>query len=97
MSTGNNQVGPVLRSGEVADAAIEAVSLDNPDKEINVEDHHAYIRVEMDRECIIKQQTMESCLGRPFRMQELEAVLGSFAGQIETTEDYVRFYLTKEL
>ena len=97
MSAGKNNVGPVLRAGEVADAAIEAVYEDNPDKEINVEDHHAYIRVEMDRECIIKQQTMENYLGRPFRMQELEAVLGSFAGQIETTEDHVRFYLTKDV
>jgi len=98
MSTAaNNKVGPVLRGGEVADAAIEAVYEDNPDKEINVEDHHAYIRVEMDYECIITRQTMERILGRPFLMQELEAVLGSFAGRIETTEDHVRFFLTARL
>ena len=34
----NNRVGPVMRAGEIAEAVKEAVILDNPDKEISVED-----------------------------------------------------------
>lgn len=93
----HNKVGPVLRSGEIADAAIEAVYEDNPDKEVHVEDRTAYVRVELEGECIIRRETMEHMLGRPFQMRELETVLGSFAGQIETTTDHVRFFYTKAL
>jgi toluene monooxygenase system protein D len=92
-----NKVGPVLRSGEIATAAVEAVQIDNPGKDISIKDHIAYVRVEIEQECVIRQATMAEMLGRPFRMQEIETDLSSFAGQIEATEDYVRFYLEKKL
>jgi toluene monooxygenase system protein D len=92
-----NKVGPVLRTGEIATAVVEAVIIDNPDKEITVKDHIAYVRVETDHECIIRRDTIEQCLGRPFRMQEIEIDLSSFAGQIDLTEDSVRFYLEMNL
>ncbi len=90
-----NIVGPILRAGEVADAAVEAVYEDNPDREINIQDNTAYLRVELEGECIIRRETMERCIGRPFQMSELETVLGSFAGRIETTPEFVRFYFEK--
>ena len=93
----DNKVGPVLRSGEIANAAVEAVQQDNPGREITVSDHIAYVRVAIDQECIIRRETMEQMLGRPFRMQEIETDLSSFAGQITLTEDFVRFYLEKTL
>ena len=93
----DNSVGPVLSAGEIADAAIEAIHQDNPDQDVIVENHVAYIRVETDTECMIRRETMEACLGRPFQMQELETVLSSFAGQIETSTEYMRFYLVKKL
>lgn len=95
--TGKNTVGPVLSAGEIADAAVEAIQQDNPDRDIRIEDHTAYIRIETQTECVIRRQTLEACLGRPFQMQELETVLSSFAGQIETSSEYMRFYLDKKL
>ena len=95
--TGKNTVGPVLSAGEIADAAVEAIHQDNPDRDIRIEDHTAYIRIETQTECVIRRQTLEACLGRPFQMQELETVLSSFAGQIETSSEYMRFYLDKQL
>ena len=92
-----NKVGPVLRTGEIATAVVEAVSIDNPNKEVTVKDHVAYVRVETERECIIRRETIEQCLGRPFRMQEIEIDLSSFAGQIDLTDESVRFYLEKTL
>lgn len=85
-------VGPVVRAGEVAQAVIDAVKTDNPDREVLVEDHAAYIRVHCPWECVIREETMTETLGRPFRMRELEVNLASFAGQIEFGTDYVRFY-----
>jgi toluene monooxygenase system protein D len=93
----NNWVGPILRSGEVAQAAVEAVQIDNPGKQVRVEDKNAYIRIETDRECVLRRKTMEEILGRPFRMAELEVNLSSFAGQIEMKPDQIRFYFTKSL
>lgn len=94
---GRNWVGPIFRPGELADAAIEAIRDDNPDKQVFVDDKGGYIRVSVDGECILRRQTVAEHLGRPCRMQEVETVLGSFAGQIETTENYMRFYLTTRL
>lgn len=93
----NNRVGPILRSGDVANAAVEAVELDNPEKEIVIEDRTAYIRIQCDDECILTRQSMEEMLGRPFEMRELELNLSSFAGQIDTTPEQVRFYMNQHI
>lgn len=93
----NNRVGPILRSSEITEGVIEAAHEDNPGKEINVQDRNAYIRIETEGELILNRATLERTLGRPFKMSELEVNLGSFAGRIETTDDYVRFYYEKTL
>ena len=94
---GQNSVGPVLRSGEVADAVVEAIQLDNPHKEFSIEDHLAYVRIETDGDCIIRQETLSETLGRAIEMAELEVNLTSFAGRIETSDTQMRFYFEKEL
>jgi len=93
----SNKVGPVLMTGEIADAAIEALEEDNPGKTFEIQDHEAYMRVQTDNECIIRRETMAKILSRPFVMQELEVVLSTFAGRIDLTADYVRFWLKKKL
>lgn len=85
-------VGPVVRAGDVAQAVIDAVRIDNPDREVLVEDHAAYVRVHCPWECILREETLSETIGRPFHMRELEVNLASFAGQIEFGTDYVRFY-----
>jgi len=93
----NNLVGPVMRAGDLAQAVIEAARTDNPGKEIFVDDKRAYIRIHAEQEMILRQATIEEELGRPFRMNDLEVDLSSFAGQIESRDDSVRFYFTKKL
>lgn len=93
----NNRVGPVLRASSITAGVIEAAQEDNPGKDIHVDDKVAYVRIDTDGELILRRSTLEQTLGRPFRMVELEVALGSFAGHIETTEDYVRFYYHKTL
>ncbi|MFC5769430.1 MmoB/DmpM family protein [Thauera sinica] len=93
----NNRVGPILRASDITEGVIEAAIEDNPDKEVSVQDKTAYVRIEADGELILRRSTLERTLGRPFRMSELEVNLGSFAGRIETTNDYVRFYYEKTL
>lgn len=93
----NNRVGPVLRASPLTAAVVEAAEEDNPGKSIRVDDKVAYVRIDCEGELILRRETLERALGRPFRMSELEVELGSFAGRIETAEDHVRFYFEKTL
>jgi len=93
----NNRVGPVIRAGDIAQAAIDAAEIDNEGKEVFVQDRHAYIRLETDHEFVLKRETMEEMLGRPFETKEIEINLGSFAGKIDINPDQIRFYFDKKL
>ncbi|HHN67193.1 MAG TPA: monooxygenase [Thermopetrobacter sp.] len=93
----NNKVGPVLRAGELAQAAAEAAEIDNPGKEVTIEDKMAYLRIMADDELVLTQDTLSECLGRDMNIRELEVDLSSFAGQIEWRPDKVRFYFEKHL
>jgi toluene monooxygenase system protein D len=85
-------VGPIIQAGEIAEAVAAAVREDNAGREVNVIDRGSYVRIEVDGECIIRRETLENELGRPFRMSELEVNMPSFVGQIETASDHIRFY-----
>ena len=93
----NNNVGPIIRAGDLVDPVIDTARIDNPGKEIRIDDKNAYIRIEADDELILTRETLEEQLGRPFNMQELEINLASFAGQIQADEDRIRFYFEKTL
>jgi toluene monooxygenase system protein D len=89
----NNNVGPIVRAGDVALAVIEAAEIDNPNKKIVVNDQIAYYRISCEHDMVIKRKTIEECLGKPFEMRELEINMASFAGQIMMSSYDVRFYL----
>ena len=93
----NNNVGPIIRAGEVAEAVAEAAIIDNPDKEVTVDANGAYSRIFTNDELIITRETIEEELGYTFKMTELEVNLASFAGRIEVTEDHARFYYITQL
>jgi toluene monooxygenase system protein D len=93
----NNRVGPVLRASDITEGVVEAAREDNPGKEIRVDDKMAYVRIDTEGELILRRETLERTLGRPFRISELEVNLGSFAGRIETSDDHIRFYYEKTL
>lgn len=93
----NNMVGPIMRQGALAQAVLEAAEIDNPEKEISMEDKVAYVRVQTENEMILRQETIEEMLGKPFRLNQLEVDMASFAGRIEFKADYVRFYFVGAL
>jgi toluene monooxygenase system protein D len=92
MSPPRNMAGPVLRSGELALAAIDAIKEDNPGKDVVIVDHGAYIRVEAEGGLVLTRQTMEACLGRPFAVREIEVALIGFSGQIELGPEQIRWF-----
>jgi len=89
----NRVVGPVMQSGEIAQAVIEAVREDNAPKEVEIHDRGSYIRISVEDECIINRSTIERMMGRPFKMYEMEAYMSAFNGQIETGTEQMRFYM----
>ncbi|ERJ38241.1 Toluene-4-monooxygenase, subunit TmoD [Burkholderia sp. AU4i] len=62
-----------------------------------MDDKRAYLRIDTDGELILRRETIERALGRPFKMPDLEVELSSFAGRIETMPDQVRFYFEKQV
>lgn len=93
----NNMVGPIMRQGALAKAVADAAEVDNPGRTILFDDKVAYLRIQTEGEMTLHRATIEEMLGKPFRMTELEVDLASFAGRIDTHEDYVRFYFEKKL
>ncbi len=89
----NRVVGPVMQSGEIAQAVVEAIKEDNAPKEVEVLDRGSYIRISVEDECVINRTTVERMVGRPFKMYEMEAYMSAFNGQIETSTEQVRFYM----
>jgi toluene monooxygenase system protein D len=89
MTTHANLVGPVLRMVDEVDAVVRAIVEDNPDREIELVDRGAYIRVQAEGYLRLSRDSIERQIGRPYQMRELEQMLASFAGRIETTSDEV--------
>ncbi|MEZ5833198.1 MAG: MmoB/DmpM family protein [Dongiaceae bacterium] len=88
-------VGPIVTQGEISDAAIEAASIDNPGREVRIEEHASYVRVQARGECILTMATMEKLLGRKFTFGEFERNMPGFAGFIRTSQDQIRFIASK--
>jgi toluene monooxygenase system protein D len=89
MTARANLVGPVLRMVDEVDAVVRAIMEDNPDREIELVDRGAYIRVQAERCLRVSRDSIERQIGRPYEMRELEQMLASFAGRIVTTTDEV--------
>jgi toluene monooxygenase system protein D len=86
-------VGPVIRSGPLAEAVIEAVADDNPDGDVYVLDRDDYVRIHTARTCRLTRDSLQRRLGQPLALAALEIDMPAFAGRLRTRSDeYVWFY-----
>jgi MmoB/DmpM family len=82
----NDHVGPVLRSGSVADAVIAAIRQHHA--ETVVVDRGAYRRVLVPGRCVVTRVAIEAHLGRPVRFPgDLEKVMPAFQGRFTVSEE----------
>ena len=88
-----DDVGPVLRAGELADAVLAAVEDDNPGKDVRVVDRGDYIRISIEGQCRVTRASIERHLGRAFNLAALEAEMPSFSGRLRTRQDEFVWYL----
>jgi toluene monooxygenase system protein D len=85
-----NPVGPVIRTGEIADAVALAIEDDNPGRTVRVTDRGDYVRIEVDERCRLTRRSIERHLGRELPLAHLEIEMPSFTGRLLTrAEEYV--------
>lgn len=89
----DNPVGPILRMSDEVELVIDAIRDDNPDREIEVIDRGAYVRVQADDYLLVTEESLQRHLGTDFRIRSLEAMLTAFAGRIETRSDQIEWHL----
>lgn len=89
---GHDLVGPVIRAGELAEAVIDAVEADNPDRDVLVLDRDDYIRIHTVGECRLTLASLERFLGRSYPLSALEIDMPSFKGRMRTRTDEYRWY-----
>ncbi|MDE0391749.1 MAG: MmoB/DmpM family protein [Rhodospirillales bacterium] len=87
-----NLVGPVVRSGELADAVIDAAIEDNPDREVMVFEREDYVRIHAERNCVVTRASIEKHLGRAFNMAMLEIEMPSFKGRMQSSTEQMRWF-----
>ena len=85
-------VGPVMRSGDVADAVIDAVADDNPDRDVYVTDRGDYLHIHTLMDCRLTRASLERNLGRDYDLAMLEIEMPAFAGRMQTSDGEYRWY-----
>lgn len=92
-SIGGNLVGPVLRSGPLAEAIIDAVADDNPGSDVLVLDRGDYIRIHTAQTCRLTRASLERHLGQPYALAALEIEMPAFKGRLRSrVDEYVWSY-----
>ncbi|TCK26759.1 MmoB/DmpM family protein [Pseudonocardia endophytica] len=89
----DNPVGPVLRMGDDVELVVAAIEDDNPDREIEVIDRGAYVRVQASGHLRVTAVSLKRHLGEAFEIRSLEGMLSSFSGRINTSSDAIEWSL----
>ena len=90
-SQSNRFVGPVIKNGDIGDAIMEAVYEDNPGRKIEMEEHASYVRIKVQRECVIRFDTVSDMLGRDVTRSDIEANMPALEGFIRVDSQKMRF------
>ena len=92
----NRYVGPVIKNGEIGDAVIEAVREDNEGRDIRIEEHASYYRVQVEKKCVVRFDTVSEMLGRDVSRIDIESNLPSFEGFIRVDSEKMLFLATAD-
>lgn len=85
-------VGPVIRAGQLAEAVIDAIAMDNPDSDVVVVDRDDYIRIHTRGTCRLTLESLQQALGGPYQLAALEINMPSFKGRLRTRTDEFTWY-----
>ena len=92
----NRFVGPVIKNSEIGDAVLEAIYEDNQGRKIEVVEHASYTRIKVEKECVIRFDTVSEMLGRDVTRSDIESNMPSLEGFIRVDSEQMRFLATVE-
>jgi phenol hydroxylase P2 protein len=74
-----------FQRNEESRGIVEAILADNPSATVN--EQPAMVRVDVDGRLVIRRETVEEQIGRPFDLQEIHINLITLTGHIDETDD----------
>ncbi|MFT3759079.1 MmoB/DmpM family protein [Thauera sp.] len=79
-----------LQTNEETRQVIEAIVQDNPDAVVN--EQPAMVKIDAPGRLLIRRETIEELIGRPFDLQELQVNLITMSGNLDQTDDEMVLY-----
>ncbi|MCV2218640.1 MULTISPECIES: MmoB/DmpM family protein [Thauera] len=79
-----------LQTNEETRQVIEAIVQDNPDAVVN--EQPAMVKIDAQDRLVIRRETIEELIGRPFDLQELQVNLITMTGNLDQTDDEMVLY-----
>ena len=76
-----------LQTNDDSRPIIEAVMADNPHAVLN--EQPAMVKIDAEGKLVIRRESIEDRVGRPFNLQELHLNLISLSGNIDETDDEI--------
>ncbi|MDE3011005.1 MAG: MmoB/DmpM family protein [Pseudomonadota bacterium] len=74
-----------LQTNEASRCIVQAILADNPDAIVNRQP--AMIKIDVPDRMVIRRETIEEEVGRPFDLQEIHVHLISLSGHVDESED----------
>ena len=66
-------------------AVVEAIIQDNPGAIVN--EQPAMVKIDVPGQLVIRRETIEALIGRPYDLQELQVNLITISGHLDETDD----------
>ncbi|MEX8520992.1 MAG: MmoB/DmpM family protein [Leptothrix sp. (in: b-proteobacteria)] len=82
-----------LQTNDDTRPIIEAVLADNPHAVLN--EQPAMVKIDAEGKLVIRRESIEDIIGRPFNLQELHLNLISLSGNIDETDDELTLSWTR--
>lgn len=74
-----------LQANEETRPVIEAIEIDNPHAVVNYEP--AMVKIDAPGQLIVRRETIEEQIGRPYDLQELQVNLITLSGNLDEDDD----------
>jgi len=79
-----------LQTNEDTRQIIEAIVQDNPHAVVN--EQPAMVKIDAEGKLVVRRETIEELIGRPYDLQELQVNLITMSGNLDQTDDEMTLY-----
>ena len=79
-----------LQTNEETRQIVEAIVQDNPDCTVN--EQPAMVKIDAEGKLVVRRETIEELIGRPYDLQELQVNLITISGNLDQTDDEMILY-----